>query len=186
MRPYFEDCALLVIDMQEKLLAAMEPEIVEQSLKNAEMLIELATDFGLSIFYTEQYPKGLGATHERLREKLKDALYVEKLSFSCLDEPDFCERIAPHIPQSLIVVGIESHVCVLNTVLDLIIEDEEEELEIFVPVDAIASRRKTHWKNAISQMSNLGVIMTNTETLIFQALGEAKGDLFKKYSKMLK
>lgn len=186
MLPYFDDCALLIIDLQEKVLSALEPKIAEQILRNAEILIELAKDFGLSIFYTEQYPAGLGQTHERLREKLSDALRVEKISFSCLDEVNFCERIAPHIPQSLIVIGIEAHICVLNTVLDLISEDEEEELELFVPIDGIASRSKMHWKNAISQMSNLGVIMTNTETLVFQALGEAKGERFKKFSKLIK
>jgi hypothetical protein len=72
------------------------------------------------------------------------------------------------------------------TALDLIAEDEEEEISLFVPVDGVASRKKSNWKNAIMQMSNLGVITTNTETLVYQAVEEAGTEMFRKFSKMLK
>ena len=72
------------------------------------------------------------------------------------------------------------------TALDIIDEDEDEEIAIFVPVDGIASRKKLNWENAILQLSNVGVITTNTETLVYQAIEEAGTDLFRKYSKRLK
>ncbi len=186
MIPVYDDCALLIIDMQEKLLSVIPDDVREQLIKNVEILIELAKDTKSSIFYTEQNPAKLGGTIPQLAEKLKDAIRVEKNSFSCLGETDFCERVCPHIPQTLIIVGIEAHICVLMTALDLIEEDEEEELAIFVPVDAIASRKKLHWKNAVMQMSNLGVFTTNTETLVYQAVEEAGTDMFRKFSKMMK
>lgn len=186
MIPVYDDCALLIIDMQEKLLSVIPEEVRATLIHNVETLIELAKDTQSSIFYTEQNPAKLGHTIPEIAEKLTDAIRVEKMSFSCLGEPDFCQRVCPHIPQTLIIVGIEAHICVLMTALDLISEDEEEELSLFVPVDAIASRKKSNWKNAIMQMANLGVFTTNTETLVYQAVEEAGTDMFRKYSKMMK
>ena len=186
MIPVYDDCALLIVDMQEKLLSVIPEEVREQTIRNVEVLIELMHDTKSSIFYTEQNPAKLGGTLPRLAEKLKGAIRVEKMSFSCLGESDFCERVCPHIPQTLIIVGVEAHICVLMTALDLIQEDEEEELTLFVPVDAVASRKKANWKNAIMQMANLGVITTNTETLVYQAVEEAGNDMFRKFSKLLK
>ncbi|MCL2326307.1 MAG: isochorismatase family protein [Proteobacteria bacterium] len=186
MIPCYEDCALLIIDMQEKLLNVLDENIREQCLKNTEILIELIKDVNGSIFYTEQYPNGLGPTHPRLKEKLEGALRVEKIAFSCLGEPDFCQKVLPHIPQTLIIAGLEAHICVFMTIVDLIAEDEDEALEIFVPIDAVASRKKLHWKNAIQQMADIGVYTTNTETLVYQAIEEAKNDTFKKYSALLR
>ena len=186
MIPIYDDCALLIIDMQEKLLNTIPDDVREQLIRNVDILIELAKDTKSSIFYTEQNPAKLGRTIPQLAEKLKDAIRVEKMTFSCLGETDFCERVCPHIPQTLIIVGIEAHICVLMTALDLIEEDEDEELTIFVPVDGIASRKKSNWKNAIMQMANLGVFTTNTETLVYQAVEEAGNDMFRKFSKLLK
>ena len=186
MIPVYEDCALLVIDMQDKLLDTLPADVKEQLVKNVGILIDLMKDMEGSVFYTEQNPEKLGGTTPILAEKLKGAIRVEKMSFSCFSDGDFCERVAPHIPQTLIIVGVEAHICVLMTTLDLIQEDEEEEITVFVPIDGTASRKKSNWKNAILQMSNLGVITTNTETLVYQALEEAGTDLFRKYSKLLR
>lgn len=186
MIPVYDDCALLVIDMQDKLLSTLPDDVRSDLLKNVGILAELVKDEGGSIFYTEQNPAKLGHTNPELAEKLKGAMRIEKMSFSCFGDGDFCERVCPHIPQTLIVVGFEAHICVLMTILDLIAEDEDEEIEIFVPVDGVASRKKANWKNAILQLSNLGVITTNTETLVYQAVEEAGNDKFRKYSKLLR
>ena len=186
MVPVFDDCALLIIDMQEKLLSTLDEEIRAQLIRNVDILIELAKDNDMAIFYTEQNPAKLGGTVPELAEKLKDAIHVEKMTFSCMAEPDFCDKVCPHIPQSLIIVGFEAHICVLMTAIDIITEDEDEEISLFVPVDAVASRKKANWKNAIFQMSNLGIITTNTETLVYQAVEEAGTDMFRKFSKLLR
>lgn len=188
MVPQFSDCGLLIIDMQEKLLDTIPEDVREQLLKNVEILIELAKDLDASIFYTEQYPRGLGPTHPRLKEKLlkTDAIRVEKVAFSCLAESDFCLKVTPHLPQSLIVVGLEAHICVLMTCLDILADDEQDYRDIYVPQDCTASRKKANWKNALSQLQELGVFVTNTETIVYEALEEAGTDMFKKYSKMLR
>lgn len=186
MIPNYDDCALLIIDMQDKLLSTIDDDVRLQLIHNIDILIDIAHDTKSSIFYTEQNPEKLGGTVPSLAAKLKDAMRIEKMAFSCLGEPDFCDRVLPHIPQSLIVVGIEAHICVLMTCLDLIAEDEEEELSLFVPADAIASRTKAHWKNAISQLTNLGAFVTNTETLAYQAIEVAGTPMFRKFAKLLK
>ncbi len=188
MIPNYDDCALLIIDMQEKLLNTLPEDVREDMLKNAEILIELMKDVNGSIYYTEQYPTGLGATHPRLKEKLKDAIRIEKIAFSCLGDENFCEQVVPHLPQTVIVIGLEAHICVLMTIIDMIADDEDEERSIFVPQDAIASRKKANWKNAVDQLLNYGinVYVTNTETLVYQALEEAGNDTFRKFSKMLR
>lgn len=186
MIPVYDDCALLVIDMQDKLLSVIPDGVREDLVKNVGILIDFVRDMGGQIFYTEQNPAKLGGTTEVLAEKLKDSIRVEKISFSCLGDSNFCERVCPHIPQTLIIVGIEAHICVLMTALDIIDEDEDEDVTLFVPVDGVASRKKGNWKNAIMQLSNVGVITTNTETLVYQGLEEAGSELFRKYSKLLR
>lgn len=186
MIPVYDDCALLVIDMQEKLLSTVPENVRPSFIKNVGILIDLVKDNGGDIFYTEQNPSKLGGTIPELAEKLTGCMRIEKMSFSCLRDTDFCDRVLPHIPQTLIVVGYEAHICVLMTVLDIIAEDEEGDVSLFVPVDGIASRSKANWQNAILQMSNLGVFTTNTETLVYQAVEEAGTDMFRKYSKLLR
>ena len=186
MIPEYSDCALLVIDMQDKLLGVIPDDVRDALVDNVGILIDLVKDQGGSVFYTEQNPAKLGGTTAVLADKLKDAIRVEKMSFSCLADSTFCDRVCPHIPQTLIIVGVEAHICVLMTALDIIDEDEDEEIAIFVPVDGVASRKKLNWENAILQLSNVGVITTNTETLVYQAIEEAGTDLFRKYSKRLK
>ncbi len=186
MIPEYSDCALLVIDMQDKLLSVIPDGVREDLIKNVGILIDLIKDKGGSIFYTEQNPAKLGGTTDVLAQKLHDAIRIEKMSFSCMADSTFCDRVCPHIPQTLIIVGVEAHICVLMTALDIIDEDEDEEIALFVPVDAVASRKKLNWENAILQLSNVGVFTTNTETLVYQAVEEAGNDAFRKYSKLLK
>lgn len=186
MWPDFNDFGVLVIDMQEKLLNAMKRKVAEITIKNTEILIQLASDFGGSIYYTEQYPKGLGSTHPRLQTHLQDARRVEKIAFSCFEDDNFCDQILPDLPSSLIVTGAETHICVLNTLAHAIADDEDGNFDFFLPIDATCSRRKLHWQNAISQLETFGVITTNTETLVFQALEDAHNDLFKKYSQLIR
>ena len=118
MIPVFDDCALLIIDMQEKLLSTLDDEIRAQLVRNVDILIELAKDTQSAIFYTEQNPAKLGGTIPELAAKLKDAIRVEKMSFSCMGEPDFCDKVCPHIPQSLIIVGKRKEIAKRLALLD--------------------------------------------------------------------
>lgn len=191
--PNFDDIGLLVIDMQEKLLPAMPPEIGERTIRNIDILTELVADCGGTVVYTEQNPRGLGPTVESLRTRLADAhaQRIEKVSFSCLQDPRFVEDILDRLPLDLIIVGVEAHICVLQTVLDLLqpdedADEEEEPRHIYIPLDATCSRSKQNWRNAVDQMYDAGAFITNTETLVFQALGESTHERFKHYSKRIR
>lgn len=187
MIPNFESFGLLVIDVQEKLLAAMPEAIQAQTVRNIDILADLTTSFEGSLYVSEQYPRGLGSTVEPLKTTLGGAVRFEKITFSCLNDPRFSEEILPNLPNDLIICGMETHVCVLQTVLDLIAEFlEDDERLIYVPVDAVCSRRKLHWRNGLDQMYDAGALLTTTETLVFQALGEAGSDRFKHFSKRIR
>ncbi len=188
MIPDFSQAGLLIIDVQEKLLAAMPTTVAAECLKNVELLADLVGEMGGPIFYTEQYPRGLGATVPSLRARLGDAQRIEKISFSCLGESDFLERVVPELPDYLIVVGMEAHVCVLLTIFDLVAEYEREDQApaVFVPLDAVCSRKKGHWQNGLDQMAEFGAIITNTESLAYQAIGEAGTERFKRYAPRLR
>lgn len=188
MIPNFENIAILVIDVQEKLVAAMKPSIVEDVVKNIDILVELVSEHEGDVIYSEQYPHGLGSTVEPLKARLAGSKRIEKITFSCLDDTDFVEDVLASLPDDVIVVGMEAHVCVLSTVIDLFGDaiSEEEGRTIYVPIDAVCSRKKLHWQNALDQMAELGIVLTNTETLVFQALGEAGTDRFKHFSKRIR
>ncbi len=188
MIPNFDDIGILIIDVQDKLSAAMPEEVVKDVIHNIDVLTELVQDVGGTVAYTEQYPRGLGSTVETLRSRLSGTMRVEKIAFSCLAEASFLDDVLPELPSDLIVVGMEAHVCVLQTVFDLLAEADAEEIErtLYIPVDAVCSRRKLNWENALDQMVEAGVVATNTETLIFQALREAGTDRFKHFSQRIK
>jgi len=174
--------------VQEKLVAAMPKPVVDEVVKNIDILVELVSELEGEVIYSEQYPHGLGSTVEPLKSRLAGSKRIEKITFSCLDETDFLEEVLPSLPDDIIVVGMEAHVCVLQTVIDLFGDSvsEEEGRNIYVAVDAVCSRKKLHWQNALDQMAELGVFLTNTETLVFQALGEAGTDRFRHYSKRIR
>ena len=188
MRPRFEEISLLIIDVQERLMGAMPEDVGAAVTRNIDILADLIQQLGGTLIYTEQYPKGLGATVEGVRAHLKGAMRLEKISFSCLDDERFVEQALPTLTGDVIVVGMEAHVCVLQTVMDLLEEAEESESDrmVYVPMDAVCSRAKQNWRNGVDQMYESGAVVTNTETLVFQALGEAGSDVFKHFSRRLK
>jgi nicotinamidase-related amidase len=131
---------------------------------------------------TEQYPKGLGKTHSNLRPLLENSPFYEKLSFSCFRQPAFrleLERL--HI-RDILICGIEAHVCVLQTALDLL----ENDYRVFVAADAMSSRSSFNYHTGLSLMRDAGAVIGSTETFLFQMLEEAGTDRFKQISKLVK
>jgi nicotinamidase-related amidase len=182
--PKKERSALIVVDIQERLLGAMEPDAVDQFVKQNRLLVEMAGDAGWDIIYSEQYPKGLGSTEESIKELLEKhgATRVEKTEFSCCQNGTFLETVLPQLPSHIVVTGMETHVCVLQTVADL----QARGHQVFVPHDAVLSRTLGNKRNGLQLMQEVGAVETNAETLVFYLLEKAGGEQFKKFSKMMK
>ncbi len=177
-----EDALLVVIDVQDKLVAAMDQKELEQLLKNSEILLETATELEIPILITEQYKKGLGDTLQNLKDKAIGASYYEKLEFSCCGNQDFVSKIKNSARKQIIITGMETHVCVLQTVIELL----DEGYSVHIVNDALLSRSSKNKETAISAMVSAGAVPTSTESVLFQLLKVAGTDSFKKLSKLVK
>lgn len=173
------ETALLVIDIQERLLPAMNnPEELKAGI------IKLVRGFNilnLPVYYTEQYPKGLGNTVKELQEELKSNA-VEKLSFSCADAGNLFKELIDKGITQVVVCGIESHVCVQQTVLDLLAGG----FQVDVAADGVSSRKVFDFETALNRMRANGAEITTTESILFELLQVCGTDEFKAISKLVK
>lgn len=177
------DAVLLIVDIQERLGAAMPQERYETLVKNTGVLLETAKTLGFPVITTEQYPRGLGPTIATLREQLReDEAPVEKLCFSCAESDEVSRRLESLGRKQVIVVGMETHVCVFQTVRDLAIRG----LRPFVVADATSSRTAENHAIGLSLMKEAGAVITSTESALFDLLGVAGTPEFKQLSKLIK
>ena len=177
-----ERAVLLVVDIQDRLVAAMPPAIAERTVKNTAILVEAALRFGIPIVASEQYPKGLGRTVAAVDTALAAAgplvRRVEKLDFSLA--PSLAGLGLPASPQ-WIVAGMETHVCVYQTARDLI-----ESGDVHVVADAVCSRTDANWQIGLDRMREDAATITSTEMVVFDLLGRAGTEDFKALSKLIK
>lgn len=172
---------LVVIDVQEKLCRAMDEKILERLNSNVVILQETARELGLPMVATEQYVKGLGETLPILKERLTDPA-LEKMTFSCCGDDTFVGTLKSLGRRQVIVTGMETHVCVLQTVLQLL----DAGFTVHVVRDAVMSRRKDNWFVGLEAMRDAGAVITSTEAALFQLLRVAGTDEFKKLSKLVR
>ncbi|MBJ6727823.1 hydrolase [Geomesophilobacter sediminis] len=172
---------LVVIDVQEKLCRAMDPEVLAKLTKNISILLDAAAELGIPTIATEQYVKGLGETLPELKEKLP-APALEKMTFSCCGGDGFMEQLAASGRRQVILVGMETHVCVLQTALELLAEG----YVVHLVSDAVMSRRKENWITAVTALAGAGAVITSTESVLFQLLRVAGTEAFKKLSKLVR
>jgi len=177
--PRFDTATLLVIDIQERLMPAMWADDQPTVLKNVTNLALACSELGGQTVYSEQYPKGLGPTVAALTEALSGATRLEKTEFSVMKNSG-AEGLT--LSGNVILTGMETHVCVLLTGLDLIAAGHR----VWVPFDAVASRRREYRDNGLSMLEKAGASVINTESLIFAALGEAGGERFKRFSALMR
>lgn len=181
MRLSAPESRLLLIDVQQRLLPAMaDPQrVVERS----RILLAAAHAMQVPALATEQYSKGLGPTVPELREALGSAPVIEKMHFSAYGETPVREKLREDDGRRQIVVfGIEAHVCVLQTVLDLL----QHEYRVFVVSDAISSRSRDSAALAEARMRQAGAVLVNTEMCLFEWLGQAGHPQFRALSKLIK
>ncbi len=172
--------ALLIIDIQERLAVVMDKK--EQVVRNTLHLVELAKMLNIPVVVTEQYPKGLGRTLPEITSALPSHLPVEKVSFNCCGEATFNEQIKRLGRKKIIVTGMETHICVLQTSLGLL----QEGFDVHLAADAVCSRTKANWRSGLELVRDAGAVITNTETVLFQLLGVAGTPEFKSISNRIK
>ena len=178
-----EDAALVVVDMQEKLMSAMPETESGLAVKNEKILLEAARILTIPIHVTEQYPKGLGPTIGEIRESAGEGFHpIEKLVFSCARSDEFMEEMKGFERSSVILCGVETHVCVLQTAIDLV----NDGYRVYGPADAVVSRKELDWEKGIELMDKAGAVVGTTEAFLFQLLERAGTDEFKQISKLVR
>jgi nicotinamidase-related amidase len=172
-----EDTALLVVDLQEKLL----PKIInaDDVARNATFIVKAAKTLGVPVLATEQYPKGLGATVEPLRSLIEKVW--EKQSFSAVREGGVLDFLKSDARIKVVLVGIEAHICVMQTVLDLL----NQGFHVFICVDAVSSRYAIDVKIALKRMQQAGAVLVTSETCVYELLETAANPVFKEISAMV-
>lgn len=174
---------LLIIDVQERLAASMDATVLQALVRNTTILIEAATALAVPILRTEQYPKGLGTTLPAIAKALPaDQLASEKTCFSSCGAAGIESSLNDVARKQIIVTGMEAHVCVLQTAFDL----SQRGAQVFVVQDAICSRAKANYQNALARMQQAGIVVTNTESVIFEWLQDASHPQFKTLSKLIR
>lgn len=171
------DSVLLVIDVQEKLLNKVTNP--EQIQRNISFLLEAATILSVPILVTEQYPKGLGQTVDSIR-KFQPQTLIVKTAFSCVAALGFIDTLRSLDRRHVVLCGLESHVCVLQTALDLI-----DQFELWIPVDAIASRHTIDHDMSLSRMREASAILTTCESVAFEWIRDSNHPHFKAISQLV-
>lgn len=171
------DSALLVIDVQEKLVPRIAGADV--LLKNIAFLIDGARLLDVPVTATEQYPKGLGPTVPELASRLPTR--PDKVAFSCCAIPAVVEGFQQAARPKVVLAGIETHVCVMQTALDLLARD----FRVYIPVDAVGSRYPIDHEHALRRLEKAGAIITTSETTVFEWLGGANHPRFKQISVLI-
>jgi nicotinamidase-related amidase len=169
---------LVVVDVQDKLLALISQ--TPTLLLNLSFLLDSAKLLGIPVLATEQYPKGLGPISASVSERVLKPI-PEKTAFSCFGAVEFSRQIAGIDRSTALVVGIETHVCVMQTSLDLL----ERDFRVAIPVDAVAARGSIDHETALRRMERAGALLTTCETVVFEWLASASSPAFKAASALV-
>jgi nicotinamidase-related amidase len=170
------DCALLVVDVQERLLPHINDW--QRVLENVCWLVKVAQKLDVPVMASEQYPKGIGSTHADIAALLPKDAIVEKLHFSCVASRCLTP-LAASSKRQIVVCGIESHVCVQQTALDL----KRNGKEVFIVDEAVGSRRPSDKVLALERMRAHGIDIVSREMVAFEWLHEAGTPVFKEISR---
>lgn len=180
MRIDLNQTQVLVVDIQEKLFPHIDKK--EKMLQNSIRLIKGLKLFKLPFVLNEQYPRGLGHTIQPIKELLNQEIIHEKVTFSCCQTDTTMKQIKKNSKKFVIVFGIEAHVCVMQSVLDLI----EEGFTPILIIDCIGSRSKHDMDVAIQRMLSIGAIPATYESILFELCSSAKNEVFKDISRIVK
>ncbi len=177
------DSQLVIIDIQEKLGDAMPGKVLRRVIQHTCLLLDCARLLGIPTIATQQYPRGLGGLHADVASHLEGLSGpLEKTRFSCCGAAGFDQAIEANARDQIILAGMESHVCVLQTALELHAQGKQ----VFVVIDAICSRKLENYHNALQRMQQAGIIIASAESVIFEWLRDAAHPQFKAVSALLR
>jgi nicotinamidase-related amidase len=176
-----DDCSLVVIDIQDKLLPAIHEK--ERLIPNCQLLIRLANVLPLPVILTTQYSKGLGSTVPAILSLLDGVTPLDKLEFGCFGSGEFRSAInALAGRNTLLLCGMETHICVMQTALGAL----NQGLKVHVAADAVGSRAELNWKLGLERMREAGAVISSTEMIIYELLGKSGSPAFKEMLQYLK
>lgn len=171
---------LLVVDIQERLLPAISDK--DRVVRNARTLIKGACILGIPVFASEQYRKGLGPTVAEIAQAIPRFAPFEKLAFSAFGAPGLAAALKSAKVSDVILCGIEAHVCVTQTCLDLL----DAAFGVFVAADATSSRTPDDWRCGVERMRDAGAAILSTEMVLFELLQRAGTEEFKQVLALVK
>ena len=175
-----ENTILIAIDFQEKLMQVMHQK--EKLVENTRKLLRGLQVLEVPVIFTEQNPRGLGLTHNEISAVFSDFRPLPKLSFSCCGDREIMKEIGSSGRNQFLVAGIEAHVCVYQTAVDLL----RLGYEVQVVVDCISSRSPENLAIAVERLKSEGIKITGTEMVLFELLRKAEGTKFKEISRIVK
>jgi len=175
-----EDAVLVLVDIQAALADAMPTG--DQWLESAVLLARAAGPLGIPCVVTRQYPRGLGDTVGVVAEAVGSHAPVDKTAFDCMAERGFCERLEETGRRTVVIAGIEAHICVTQTALSLV----RAGYHAHVVADAVCSRRPTDRDIALARLRSAGVVVTTSESVLYEALGRAGTTAFREVLQLVK
>jgi nicotinamidase-related amidase len=176
-----EECALAVIDIQEKLLPSIWEK--ERVVRNSQLLVRMAEAMDIPILVSAQYVKGLGPTVPEIASLLPEIRPIEKLEFGCFGNDAFCSAVEGLAGRNtLLVCGIESHICVMQTALGAL----NQGMRVHVAADAVSSRTELNWKLGLERMRDAGAVISSTEMMLYELMGKSGTPVFKEMLKWVK
>ena len=175
-----ENTTALVIDLQEKIVPAMTE--AKRLVENAKFLISSLSVYAIPIVATRQYPKGLGDTFPEVRQVMKNTAFYDKTTFSCLDDDVIRNRFNADLRPNVILAGIETHICVLQTALDLL----ELGKNVYLATDCVSSGNLFDQRFALKRLFTAGVVPSTSEALLYEIAGKAGSSEFKELSRLVK
>lgn len=173
-------CCLVVVDVQGKLASLMDNR--ESLFANIAVLIKAAIALDIPILWCQQNPKALGPTVPELAQLMEDIDPVDKFSFSCHGDPQFVDKLNSLEVNDIILCGIESHICVYQTAMDLL----DADYDVHIIADAVSSRTPANKAIAIQRLTAEGATLSSTEMTIFELLQTAKHPKFKEIARLIK
>ncbi|HIT99715.1 MAG TPA: hydrolase [Candidatus Copromorpha excrementavium] len=175
-----DDTILVAIDFQERLMPVMQDK--EELAERSARLLKGMKALGVPVLVTQQYTKGIGETVEQIAEALEDFEHIEKTSFGCMNNGEFAEKIKKSGKKNVVVCGIEAHICVMQTVLQLM----NEGYRVYLAADCVSSRNKNDMSFGIMRMRDAGAVVTTYEAILYEMLMDSKAEGFKEISKIVK